>query len=404
MALYSYQAFTKAGKKVSGSVDAQTLAGARDQLIKMNLYPIKIVAAAQEVTTGFNLSAVFVRSVPLKTKILFTKQLAILLRSGVPMLEAFDLLIEQFDGKMRSMLISIKDGLREGQSLAQGLSKYPKVFDNIFIQLVRAGEATGRLEVILERLTVYLERRQEINARIQKAMTYPMIQLGVIAVVVTFLMTVVVPQMAENFKRSGKMLPTPTRIVLGISSFMRSYYLVVIILIILLIIAYRAWKATPNGAKTIDRLKLKIPIVQFFTRMGAVVQFSRTLGMLIEGGVNLADALDIVCNIIDNRVLADSLQQARENIIKQGKITQYLKQTGVFPPVAIYLIKTGEETGKLDVMLLTVAQNYETELNEYADGLSSAIDPIMLLIMGVIVGFIVLSVGMPLMQQATLAG
>ncbi len=403
MALYSYQALTKDGKRVSGTVDASTLAGAREQLIKMNVYPIKIAPLTEE-TTRFSLRDLFRRSVSTKEKILFTKQLAVLLRSGVPLLESFELLVDQFEGRMRNILITVKDGLREGQSLAEGLGKYPTTFDPIFVQLVRAGEATGKLEVILERLTAYLERREQIAKRVRGALTYPVIQLGIIGLVVVFLMTAVVPTLASQFKRSGQTLPASTQFLMSLSDFILGHYIILIGIIVGIVVGFRYWRSTPAGSKTMDTIKLKVPIVSFFARTGAIVQFSRTLGTLIEGGVNLAEALDIVCNIIDNQILASALKEARENIIKQGKIAQFLKQTGIFPPIAIHLIKTGEESGKLDVMLLTVAENYETELDEYADGLSALLNPIMLVVMGIIVGFIVLSIAQPLMQQSSLAG
>lgn len=405
MALYAYQAYTKDGKKVSGTVDANSMTAVREQLTRSGLYPISVTtAAAEEATLWQRIKNMFSRKVTVKDKILMTKQLAVLLRSGVPLLEAFELLIDQFEGKLRVILISIKDRLREGSSLAEALAQFPDTFDNIYIQLVRAGEASGRLEIILERLTGYLERREEITSRVKSALTYPMIQLGLVLLVVIGLMTFVVPTIGEQFRRSKKALPGTTEFLMNVSDFIRSYYLLVIAGIFAAVVAYRWWRSTPSGARTLDKIKLKIPIVSFFTRMSAITQFCRTLGMLIESNVNLADALDIVCNIIDNRILAESLMQARENIIKQGRIAQYLKETNVFPPVAIYLIKTGEESGKLDTMLLTIAQNYETELNEFADGLSVAITPIMTVVMGLSVGFIVLAIAQPMMQQAQLVG
>lgn len=401
MALYSYQAFSKDGKRMSGTLDAPTLAGAREQLVKMGMYPIKIAPTTEE--ARFTLTNLFRRSVSAKEKILFTKQLAVLLRSGIPLLEAIELLIDQFEGRMRSIVISIKDGLREGQSLAEGLGKYPTVFGTIFVQLVRAGEATGKLEIILERLTAYLERREEITKKVKAALSYPMFQLVIIGLVVIFLMTAVVPTLASQFQRAGKSLPFTTQILLSSSNFLLHYYYILIAVVIVAIVAYRYWRSTDSGARILDTIKLKIPVVKFFARTGAIVQFSRTLGTLIEGGVNLAEALDIVVKIIDNKILSSSLSEARENIIKQGKIAQFLKQTGIFPPIAIHLIKTGEESGKLDTMLLTVAENYETELDEYVNRLSSMLDPLMLVLMGFIVGFIVLSIAQPLMQQASLA-
>lgn len=401
MALYFYQAFSRDGKKVSGTFDAPTEMAVREALQKMGLYPIKIEQAREgKGSLWERLKLLFARPVSLKDKILFTKQLAVLLKSGVPLLQALELLIEQFEGRLRSMLIDIKDGIKEGLSLADGLKKYPSTFDNIYVQLVRAGEATGKLEVILDRLTSYLERRDEIRRKVRSAMQYPIIQLTIIGLVVVALLTFVVPQLAETFESQGAALPFTTQILMGASHFVQSYWLLLIIMIIVGVVGFKYWSSTDSGAQMLDRLKLRLPIIKFFARMGAVTQFCRTLGMLIESGVNLSESLDIVVNIIDNRILSKSLQEAKEKIIKQGRIAEFLKQTDIFPPIAIYLIKTGEESGKLDYMLLTVAQNYEADLSDYADDLSTLLEPLMLVIMGVVVGFVVLSVMQPIMQQA----
>jgi type II secretory pathway component PulF len=401
MGLFIYQALSKDGKKLSGTVDAPTPEAARDWVIKNGMYPISVqVTSVPGVQlTGFKRILSYFSSVSTKDKILFTKQLAVLLKAGVPLLQAIELLIEQFSGKLRSILISVKDDLREGQSLAEALSKYPKAFDNIYIQLVRAGEATGKLETILERLTEYMERRQEVVKRVKGALTYPLIQLGVVVVVVIALLTFVVPNLVSTFASQKMELPLSTRILLGLSDFLLSYSTFLIIGIVVLFLAFRWWRSTPSGARTIDIIKLKIPVVRFFARMGAVVQFSRTLGMLVESGVNLAESLDIVVKVIDNRVLADALKEARDKIIKQGKIAEYLRQTNIFPPIAIYLINTGEQTGQLDFMLLTIAKTYEDDLAEYSNTLSSLLGPIMLLVMGVVVGFVVLSIIQPILGQ-----
>lgn len=404
MALFSYQAFSKDGKKITGTVDAPSLQAAKEQLSKQGIYPITVTPSSLEAAVPWY-KRIFQKKITIKDKILFTKQLAVLLKSGVPLLQALELLIEQFEGNLRSILVQIKDEVKEGASFADALKRYPKVFDNIYVQLVRAGEASGRLETILERLTAFMERRAEISKRVRSALTGPIIQLIMAVLVVSAMMIFVVPTMAENFAESGKELPTPTAILLGISNLFTRYYIVVIILLIVAYVAYRYWKSTPAGARMIDQIKLKLPIIGYFTRTNAIVQFCYTLGMLLEGGVNLAESLDIVVNIIDNRVLADALREARDKIIKQGKIAQYLKQTGIFPPIATYLISTGEQTGQLDKMLLTVAQNYEEELSEYADGLSAKIGPILLIVMAVIVGFIVIALMLPMTRMGdTLEG
>lgn len=403
MALYSYQALAKGGKKVSGVIDAASIESVKQQLVKKGLYPTEILQAQQGTQQNF-FQRFFSRPVSSKEKILLTKQLAILLESGVPLLQAFELLIDQFQGNMRTILVQIKDDLKEGISLADSLEKYPRVFETIYIQLVRAGEASGRLEIILDRLKDYLERREEISARVKGALQYPLIQLVVAALVVGVLLTFVVPQMAANFASQGQKLPGPTQLIITISDFLVAHYILLISIITVSFFTFSYWKSTKNGQRRLDEIKLKLPLIKFLTKTNAVVQFSYALGMLIEGGVNLASALDIVVQIIDNRILADALKEARENIIKEGKIAQYLEETKMFPPIALYLIRTGESSGELDKMLLTVAQTYEKEVGEIIDRLTSFIGPVMLVVMALIVGFIVIAVALPIVNQANMYG
>ena len=402
MALYAYQALSKDGKKRNGQMDAPSGQAVNDQLVKQNLYPIH-VELAQEDGAGFDWRQLFESAVTSKEKILFTKQLAVLLKSGVPLLQAMELLGDQFDGRMKRIVISLKDKLKEGGSLAQGLAMYPRVFENIYVQLVRAGEATGRLEVLLERLTEYFERRMEQRKRIVGALRGPLIQLGFILVIAAFLVTFVVPRIAGTFEKGGSVLPLPTRILMAMSSFIKNYYIFIFIAVIVIGITLTYWSRTDGGKKIIDRIKLKIPIVGYFARMSAIVQFCSTLGMLLESGVNLAESLDIVCSIVDNKILSDTLREARDKIVKEGKISKYLKQTKIFPPMAIYLIRTGEESGQLDKMLITVAQNYESDLQDLTTTLSAQLDPLLLLLMAAVVGFIVLSIMLPIVNMTQLA-
>lgn len=399
MALYYYHAFSKDGKRVSGQLDAPSEQGAKDSLSKKGLFPVKIGLAKGSDAGIPWYKRMFEAKITVKEKILFTKQLAVLLRSGIPILQAMELLMEQFEGQMKTIIVHLKDGIKEGRSLADGLSDYVKVFDKIYIQLVRAGEATGNLDMILQRLTVYLERREEVTKKVKGAMRYPLIQMSVVAIVVVVLLTFVVPKLAQTFSSRGGTLPKPTRILMGMSDFLMSHYLILGIFIAGIVFAFKYWVSKPNGAYTFDKIKLRMPLIKYFVRMSAVVQFSRTLGMLLEGGVRLSEALEIVCNIINNRVLADALEKAKDNIIKEGKITQYLKQTAIFPPMAIYLIGTGEESGELAGMLQTVAENYEEELSELTDGLASKIEPIMMMVMAVVVGFIVISMILPIVKM-----
>lgn len=403
MALYSYEAFSKDGKRVRGTIDAPTLNSVKEQLTKQGLFTIRIEPAAEEARYGF-FRRMFIRGITPKDKIMLTRQLAVLLKSGVPLLQAIELLIDQFEGRMHSILVAVKDELKEGIALADALKKYPKVFETIYVQLVRAGEATGQLEVILERLTDYLERRAALAKKIKGALQYPLMQLIVAIGVVVILLIYVVPQMAQNFAMQERELPGPTKFIVTVSDFLTGHYLIIIVMLTILVASYRYWVGTPDGARTLDKIKLRLPLVKYLSKTNAVVQFSYTLGMLLEGGVHLSEALDIVVRIIDNRILADAIGKARDKIIKEGKIAQYLKQTKMFPPIATYLIQTGEQTGELDTMLLTVAKNYEEDLIEITDRLTALLGPIMLIVMAVVVGFIVLSVALPIFQSIDLAG
>ena len=397
MALYSYEAFTKEGKKVKGIMDASSKTAVREQLTHQQLYTISIILSTEESRMGV-LQRLLTRGVSLKEKILFTKQLAILLKAGVPLLQAIELLVEQFEGRLHSILITIKDEVKGGISLADAMQRYPKAFDTIYVQLVRAGEASGKLDEILIRLTDYLERREAIKKKISSALQYPIIQLVIALGVVVILLTAVVPQLQGLFEAQGEKLPTSTKIMMIASTIIKKYFIVVIAVIISLISGFIYWKRTASGSYIFDKIKLKLPIVKYVTKTNAVVQFCYTLGLLIESGVNLAESLDIVVKIIDNQILAKTLKEARDKIIKQGKIAQYLKQTNIFPAVAIYLIKTGEETGELGTMLLTVAKNYEAELSELIDKATGMLSPIMLVFMAVVVGFIIMAIASPIMQ------
>lgn len=403
MALYYYQALSKEGKRVTGQIDASTATGAREQLAKMGLYPTKIESSTAASSAEPFYKRLFSRGVSLKDKIFFTKQLSVLLKAGVPLVQALELLVEQTEGNLRNVVISLKDGIKEGRSLADGLARYPSVFDSIYIQLVRAGEATGKLEVILDRLNDFLERREEIRKKVTAALRYPIFQLIIIVAVVIGLLTFVVPQIATVFQGQNIPLPLPTRLLMGASNFVRNHIILLLGFIGLLVGLYWFWRSTPRGSYTIDKWKLKLPVIGYFAKTGAIVQFSRTLGMLVEGGVNLAESLNIVTKIIDNKVLSNALEKARENIIKQGKIAQYLKETNIFPPVAIYLINTGEQSGQLGQMLNTVARYYEEELKEKADGLSALLGPIMLVVMFVVVGFVIAAVMLPIQNLTSMA-
>jgi type II secretory pathway component PulF len=401
MALYTYRALTREGKRTSGTLEATSVQEVRDRLVKMQLLPVEVLLAKQAGAASWWewIKQSFSRRVSLQDTIFFTKQLAVLLRAGVPLLDALELLIEQTEKSLRTIVIDLKDAVKEGRSFADALNDFPRTFNTTYVQLVRAGEASGRLEIILERLVEQMERSYELRKRVSGAMRLPLIQLGIVVMVVVVLLTQVVPQIQAVFQEQGGALPLSSRILIALSDFMVNYYLWLLGVLILFAALFYAWKSSDSGARTWDWAMLNMPVFGYFVRMRAIVEFCSTLGMLVEAGVNLSEALKIVSRVIDNRIIVDALQAASEKIVKQGKITIYLKEAKIFPAVALYLIKTGEESGQLAQMLLTVARTYDAELREAADNLSTRLNPIMIVVMGGIVGFIVMAIGSPMMKM-----
>ncbi|QQR49737.1 type II secretion system F family protein [bacterium] len=404
MPLYKYDSFNRRGGRVAGTVDAVSMHAAKEILQGQGLMPVNI----KEVTAGsagggFSLRTLFERPIDVKVVVLFTKQLAVLLRAGIPLLQALELLIEQFEGRFNRLLINVRDGVKSGEPFAKELSKYPKVFSNVYVQLVRAGEASGNLDAILENLTGYLESAEETRKKVKKAMQQPIMMLSFAGLVVVGLLTVLVPRLKDMFSRMKTELPLPTKILITLSNILSNYFLVLSAALLLIVVLFTYWKSTKKGAYQFDAMLLKFPVTAYFSRTKAIVQFSKTLGMLINSGVNLAEALDIVCNIVENRVLVQKLRDARDKIIKEGKIAKYLKQTGIFPGIASYMISTGEESGKLGAMLLAVGHDYDVELKELTDGLTEKIGPVMTIVMGLIVGFIIMSIFLPVLKMGDIA-
>ncbi|MCF7799912.1 type II secretion system F family protein [Candidatus Babeliales bacterium] len=400
MPLYKYESFNRQGKKIEGTIDAPSFQSAKNILQGQGLMPSKIeeISAIEQ---GFSFASLFEKKIDTKTKILFTKQLSVLLKAGIPLLQCFELLIEQFEGKFRRVLIDIKDGLKSGESLESQLKKYPKIFSNVYVQLVRAGEASGKLYIILNRLIGYLEKEEETKKRIKKAMSYPIFMITFSLLVVVGMIMFLVPTMMTLFKDMGmgdEALPGPTLFLKNLSEFILGNYVLLIILLVSAISMFLYWKSTSAGQYKLDELFLRFPVTAYFSKVKAVAQFCKTLGMLLEAGVNLSESLDIVTKIIDNQVLKIKLQKAKELIIKEGKISKYLKDTGIFPNIAIYMISTGEQSGNLDQMLLAVGNDYEVELAEVTDGIVAKISPMMTIVTGAIVAFIVLSVFLPMME------
>ncbi len=403
MPFYQYDSFNRSGKRITGTIDSSSIESAKKILQGQGLMPFNIEEVVAD-SVKFDLMSIFERKVDLKTKIVFTKQLSVLLKSGVPLLQALELLVEQFEKKFKRILINIKDGVKAGQTLASQLNKYPKVFSNVYVQLVKAGEATGKLHIILVRLVDYLKRSEDTKRRIKKATSYPLFVLSFSFAVIIALLAFLVPRITDLFSKMGKELPGPTLFLKNLSDFILNNYFFLSFVLISIVLFIVYWKSTPSGKNKLDEFLLKLPLTSYFSKTKAIVQFSQTLGMLLEAGVNLSEALDIVCNIVENTVLVKKLQGAKDKIIKEGKISKYLKETGIFPNIASYMISTGEQSGQLAQMLLTVGLDYEEDLKEITDSLVAKIGPITTIVTGAIIGFIVLAVFLPIVEMGNIPG
>jgi len=394
MPLYRYIALDKSGKKVSATLDANSKQHLKD-ILKAQGMTLAFCQTTSKEDVSFFADLFLNTSVPPNAVFLFSRQLSVLLNAKLPLLKSIDLLTEQFDGAFKRILIKIKDEIKEGSSFASALERHPNVFHTFYVQLIKAGELSGKLELVMERLTAYLARSLESSDKISGALGYPLFLLFLTVCVMVGALKYVVPSFAEMFKQFGGELPGPTQMLVDLSVLFNEYWQVAAIGIPIIGMLFVWWKNTKSGSFYFDSFLLKIPIISGFSKTKAVMQFSKTLGILLESNASLPESLSIVSSIIENQVLVQTLQTARENIIKEGKIAKYLAETKIFPPIAIYMIQTGEESGDLAKMLTTVGNDYEKEFNNKIDSLIGLIDPAMMALLSIIVVWIMMALILP---------
>lgn len=400
MAFFQYQAFSKEGGKINGVIEAPNIQTAKTDLVKRGLYPIFVTNETVHENKVNFLSSFFTPVVSLQDKIFFTKQLVMLLKSGIALTESLNLMVNQTPAYMKTMIEKMRDELKEGESFATVLSYYPKSFSNLYIQLVKAGEASGQMDKVLLRLAAFLEEEAEFNETVSKATQGPLIQLLMVFVVAIGLLTIIVPKLVDVFTSMGKKeLPVLTKIVIGISNFIINHYIILSSLVLGIFAIYNIWTKSTVGKYVSDVIKLKIPVISYFTRVVSVVQFSQTLGLLLESGVNISEALGIVVQIVENQVLVTALKTARDSILKEGRVADYLKKTNLFSPVDIHLIHTGEQSGSLDAMLIQVGKYNQDDLRQYSFKLTSILNPLATVLLAVVVGTILFAVMGPIMNM-----
>lgn len=330
------------------------------------------------------------------------RQLATLLRAGMPLVPALSALVEQSrgvkarDNHLAEVMEKVAHDVNSGSTLANALGKHPKVFSNLFINMVAAGETSGTLEEVLFRLAEILEKRVNLAAKVKSAVAYPLMMVVVAVAVVVFLMSVVVPSITEIFIEMNRALPWPTLLLISTSDFMRTYWTLIAAAVCLAFFGTIAIYRTENGRLYADRTKLKLPLFGGLFLKLEVARLSRTLGILLVSGIPILSALDIAKQVIQNRVIADALDSVKDLVSKGEAIANAIRKTGLFPPIVHHIITTGQASGNLEEGLINIADMYENEVELTTKTLTSLLEPLILLLMGAVVGFIVLAILLPI--------
>ncbi|MGB5686047.1 MAG: type II secretion system inner membrane protein GspF [Candidatus Electrothrix sp.] len=406
MPVYEYTALNAQGKKHKGVMDADSMSAARRKIRKDGSYPVEIkeTLSRGRKKKGSDkknaLSLQFGSRIKQQEIHVATRQLATLLGAGIPLVPALSGLVEQTTNKsLQTTITQIKDSVNEGNSLTSSLAEHPRLFSKIYVNMVQAGEASGSLDVVLERLAEVGEQQQALRSRITAALIYP-IFMAVVGIGVLFLLiTFIVPSITKVFTDRNQALPLPTTLLISLSDFLQSYWIILVFLIIGLIIGIRFFIQQPKGQRLWDTLKLSIPILSDLNIKIAAATLGRTMSSLLQSGVPLITSLQIVKNILNNVMLADVMDLASEELEKGKSLSSVLRGNKYFTPMLVQMIAVGEQSGSLEKMLEKAAESYEKEVETKIMAMTSMIEPIMILVMGLAVSFIVISILLPIFEM-----
>lgn len=405
MPIYEYRGLDKKGKKVKGVVDADSLRSARLKLKKDQIF-VADIKDKNKITSKSRKKNKFKGVIPIKDLSLMTRQLATLIKANIPLVDSLSAVSEQVENPVLSeALADCKNMVNEGLTLHKAFSKYPNIFNNIYLTMVEAGEAAGALDNILLRLAEFTEAQHELKQKVKGAMTYPVIMLTVTLLILTGLFIFIIPKMVAVFDSFPELqLPWYTTVLIDISNFMIAYWYLVFGSAFGLYILFNNWKKTPSGSVQWDEISLKLPVMGEMTRLISVARFTRTLSTLLTGGVPMLNAMDIVKNVVDNHVISKAVIEARNNISEGETIAGPLKRSGQFPPIVIHMISIGEKTGELENMLTQVSDAFDFQVKNKVDSMTSIMGPVVIVIMGVVIGCIVFAILIPMMEMSNIGG
>lgn len=340
-----------------------------------------------------------------KDIVIFTRQFATMIEAGLPLVQCLEILSQQTENKALAKCIKqVQQDVESGSTYAEALKKHPKMFNQLYCNMIAAGEAGGILDTILKRLSAYIEKAMKLKKQIKSAMVYPAVIVSVAIIVISILMVFVIPMFAQMFIDFGGTLPWPTRVVIAISNFMKSNILLMIAAVIGLAFAIKAYYKTENGRKVIDKIALELPIMGVLVRKASVAKFTRTMGTLISSGVPILDALDIVAKTAGNKIVEDAIIQTRISISEGKTLAEPLQKSKVFPPMVTQMISVGESTGALDAMLGKIADFYDDEVDSAVSNLTAMLEPMLMVFLGVVVGFVVIAMYLPIFQMGMIVG
>jgi general secretion pathway protein F len=408
MPIFEYKALDATGKTVEGLKEADSPKGLRMALRHDGVFLTEVTGQQQASDTASrDVSARrwFVGRIKTDDLAIMTRQLAVLIGAGVPLVEALSALVDQVEHERLKRIISnVKQRVNEGSSLADALAAHSKVFNNLFINMIRAGESSGALEIVLVRLADFTESQARLRSKIVGSMTYPIVMMVFGLIIMGVLFTVVIPKITKIFEDTKAVLPWSTRFLIGVTGIVSEWWWAILILMVGSVYLFLRWRNTPAGRARWDIWVLRLPIFGVLVRQIAVARFSRTLSTLLKSSVPLLTAMDIVKNIVGNTRLAAVIEDARESIKEGESIAAPLKRSGEFPPLVYHMVAIGERSGELEEMLKNVADAYDSQVDTKIAALTSLLEPLMIVVMGAGVSFIVASILMPILQINTLAG
>lgn len=406
MPTFAYEGRGADGSAKKGKIEASDMESARARLRLMKIQPSNVKeASVLDMEIKLPEWEFLKPKVTTKDLVVFVRQFATMIDSGLPLVQCLEIQSKQSGNPtLREQLTSIKGSVESGTTFAEALKKYPDTFDSLFRNLVAAGEIGGILDTILNRLAAFMEKNEKLARKVKGAMTYPAIVMAVALIVVTVLLLFVVPEFESMFAEFGGALPGPTQVVISLSKFMQSNWYILLAVLLSTIFGVRWSYKQPKGRKVIDAFLLKLPVFGDLLRKVAVARFCRTLGTMVASGVPILDALDICAKTAGNVIVEEAVMQARQSISEGRTIAEPIQESGVFPDMVCQMIAVGESTGALDIMLTKIADFYDDEVDQAVENLTSMMEPMIMLFLGVVVGGFVIAMYMPIFSMASAIG